>query len=75
MNNKYYIGMLIGFVVLILAMPLGELYGNVYIQIGSGMITEQYVMLMERAIVSFQIAGALIAALSGLALIFAGKKQ
>ena len=75
MSKKYIIGILVGFLLLILAMPLGELYGKAYITIGSGMAVEQYTMLMERAIVSFQIVGGVLSSLSGLALLFSGKKQ
>jgi len=53
-----------------LTMPLGELYGKAYITIGNRMAVDQYTMLMERAIVSFQLVGGLISALSGLAYIF-----
>lgn len=47
-----------------------ELYGKAYITIGNRMAVGQYTMLMERAIVSFQLVGGLISALSGLAYIF-----
>lgn len=74
MGKKYIIGILLGFLLIILAMPLGELYGNAYITIGNGMAVEQYTMLQERAIVSFQIVGGVVSALSGLALIFSEKR-
>ncbi len=70
MNKIYIFGVIAGFLLVILAMPLGELYGLTYITIGNGMAVEQYTMLMERAIVSFQLMGGLISALSGLAYIF-----
>ena len=73
MSKKYIIGVLVGFMLVILAMPLGELYGNAYITIGNGMAVEQYTMLLERAIVSFQIVGSVILTLSGLAHIFSEK--
>lgn len=74
MKKGYIVGILAGFVLLLLAMPLGELYGTAYISIGNGMATEQYIMLMERAIISFQIIGGLISGLSGIAFIFDNKK-
>ena len=74
MGKKYIIGVLVGFLLVILAMPLGELYGNACITIGNGMAVEQYTMLLERAIVSFQIVGGVFSALSGLALIFSEKR-
>lgn len=74
MSKKYIIGVLVGFLLVILAMPLGELYGNAYITIGNGMAVERYTMLLERAIVSFQLVGGVISALSGLALIFSEKR-
>jgi len=73
MNKKYIIGIATGVLLLILAIPLGELYGKAYITIGNGMAVEQYIMLMKRAIVSFQIVGGLISGLSGLAGIFSKK--
>lgn len=73
MNKKYIIGIAAGVLLLILAIPLGELYGKAYITIGNGMAVEQYIMLMKRAIVSFQIVGGLISGLSGLAGIFSKK--
>ncbi|MBQ9717181.1 MAG: hypothetical protein IJV76_04245 [Clostridia bacterium] len=75
MNKNYIIGILAGFLLVIFAMPLGDLYGQAYITIGNGMPTEQYTMLMERAIGSFQIVGGRTSTLSGLALIFSDKKQ
>ena len=75
MNKKFIIGVLGGLLLVILAMPLGELYGKAYITIGNGMAVEQYTMLLERTIVSFQIVGGMISMLSGLAFIFWGKKQ
>ena len=75
MNKKFIVGIFVGFLLVLLAMPLGELYGKTYITIGNGMAVEQYTMLMERAIVSFQIVGGMISMLSGLAFIFWGKKQ
>ena len=74
MNMKYGLGIAAGFLLILLAMPLGELYGKAYITIGSGMPTDQYIMLMERAIVSFQLVGGLISAISGLAFIFKEKR-
>ncbi len=73
MNKKYIIGIATGVLLLILAIPLGELYGKAYITIGNGMAVEQYIMLMKRVIVSFQIVGGLISGLSGLAGIFSKK--
>ena len=75
MNKKYIVGFVFGFLLLIFAMPLGELYGKAYITIGSGMAVEQYIMLMERAIVSFQIVGGVMLSLFGLALIFSSRKD
>lgn len=74
MNKKYIIGILAGFLLVILAMPLGELYGKAYITIGNGMAVDQYTMLLERAIISFQIVGGVTSTLSGLALIFSEKR-
>lgn len=74
MNKKYIVGIASGILLLIFAMPLGELYVNAYITIGSGILTEQYTMMMERAIISFQIIGGLVSGLSGLAGIFFNKK-
>lgn len=75
MNKTFIIGVLVGFLLVILEMPLGGLYGKAYITIGNGMAVEQYAMLLERAIISFQIVGGIISVLSGLAFIFGGKKQ
>ena len=75
MNKKFIVGVLVGFLLVILAMPLGELYGKAYITIGNGMAVEQYTMLLERAVVSFQIVGGMLSMLSGLAFIFWDKKQ
>ena len=69
-NKKYIFGVIVGFLLVMLAMPLGELYGKAYITIGNGMAVDRYTMLMERAIVSFQLVGGLVSALSGLAYIF-----
>ena len=67
------IGIAAGFALLLLAMPLDQKYADIYFNIVTVMDMEKYVVLMERAIGSFQIIGVLISALSGLAYIFAGK--
>ena len=70
MKKGYLIGIFTGFVLLLLAMPLGELYGKIFTDIGTGMVAEQYTMLMKQVIISFQIIGTLISTLSGLAYVF-----
>jgi hypothetical protein len=67
------IGIAAGFALLLLAMPLGQKYADIYLNIVTVMDMEKYVVLMERAIGSFKIIGVLISALSGLAYIFADK--
>ena len=74
MKKFYSIGMIVGIIILFLAVPLGDLYGNFYLSIDGGMETESFMMLTQSAIVSFQIIGGVIVALCGVAHIFKSDK-
>ena len=69
MNKKYIFGFLIGILILLFAMPLGELYGA-YIMPDTILVAEEYNMLKERAIISIQIIGTIITTLSGIGITF-----
>ena len=73
MKKFYSIGMIVGIIILFLAVPLGDLYGNFYLSIVGGM-EESFMMLTQSAIVSFQIIGGVIVALCGVAHIFKSDK-
>lgn len=69
MNKKYIVGFLIGILILLFAMPLGELYGA-YIKPDTILVAEEYNMLKERAIISIQIIGTIVTTLSGIGITF-----
>ena len=73
MKKVYSIGMIVGIIIILLAVPLGGLYGNFYLSIVGGMETERFTMLIQSAIVSFQIIGGIILLLCGISHILKDK--
>lgn len=74
MKKIYSLGIIVGIIILLLAVPAGDLYGNFYLQIVGGMETEHFTMLVQSAIITFQVIGGVILALCGAAYIFKGNK-
>ena len=70
----YDVGIVVGIIVLFLAIPAGDLYGNFYLSIVGGMDTERFTMLGQSAIISFQVIGGVIFALCGVARTFKSDK-
>ena len=73
MKKVYSIGMIVGIIIILLAVPLGDLYGNFNLSIVGGMETERFTMLIQSAIVSFQIIGGIILLLCGISHILKDK--
>ena len=73
MKKVYSIGMIVGIIIILLAVPLGDLYWNFYLSIVGGMETERFTMLIQSAIVSFQIIGGIILLLCGISHILKDK--
>ena len=69
MEKQYVVWVFIGILIVFFAIPLGELYGGVYLQISGGMETERLLVLTHSAVNSFQIIGGIISILSGIAYI------
>lgn len=63
-------GIIAGIIILLLAVPLGDWYGFIYLMFSGDMHTERYIMLCQSAVTSFQIIGGIVAVLSGMAAIF-----
>lgn len=74
MKTRYVAGIAVGIVILLLSVPLGDWYGSIYLILCGGMETERYLMLTQSAIHGFQMIGALVGLLSGIAGIF-GKDE
>ena len=74
MKKIYNMGIVVGIIVLFLAIPAGDLYGNFYLSIVGGMETERFTMLVQSAIISFQVIGGVIFTLCGVARIFKSDK-
>lgn len=51
------VGMIIGLLLLFFAVPLGDLYGQMYLGYYRSMETAFYIMLMDHAITGFQVIG------------------
>lgn len=73
MKKKYIIGVLLGFLIVLLAVPLGNIFGMLFLTMGKNI--EKYNIQLERTIVSFQIVGGILSGLSGLAFVFSDKKE
>ncbi|MCM1543618.1 MAG: hypothetical protein NC121_20530 [Blautia sp.] len=69
--RKWYLTVVaVGLIIILLSMPLGEWYGNIYLRLSEGMYVEQIIMLKKAAITSFQIIGGIISLLSGVGYFF-----
>lgn len=77
MNKKGYVaGMVVGILILLMAVPLGKLYGAFCCLTFSEAMVEGYLnMLSQSSIVTFQIIGTLIAGISGIAFVFTKKDR
>ena len=67
MKKCYIVGVVIGLLILFFSVPLGELYGGIYLLLSGGMESERYIMLSQSAITSIQIIGGIVSALCGIA--------
>ena len=74
MKNKYIVGIIIGFLVIFFAVPMGFSYGDSILQLSGSMNTNSFMIMQEKFVTSFQIIGGMISGLSGIAWIFSNKK-
>lgn len=74
MKNKYIVGIIIGFLVIFFAVPMGFSCGDSILQLSGSMNTNSFMIMQEKFITSFQIIGGMISGLSGIAWIFSNKK-
>ncbi|MCM1136377.1 MAG: hypothetical protein NC400_12485 [Clostridium sp.] len=65
MRKWYLAAAAVGLIIILLSVPLGEWYGNIYLRLSEGMEMERYIMIQKAAITSFQIIGGIISLLSG----------
>ena len=69
----YLIGAVVGALLVLLAVPLGNAYIGNYLSIYGGVGTQSYVLLMQSAVTGFQILGGVLLGLFGAAYLFRRK--
>ena len=70
----YLIGALVGALLVLLAVPLGDNYAWAYLSAnGGGMDTQSFVLLMQSAVTGFQILDGVLLGLFGAAYLFRRK--
>ncbi|MCM1092062.1 MAG: hypothetical protein NC092_08725 [Butyrivibrio sp.] len=70
MKKMYIAGVVVGLIIVLFSVPLGEQYGAIFLRLCEGMETERFLLLSEQAISSFQIIGGIVSLLAGIGCLF-----
>ncbi|MCM1145279.1 MAG: hypothetical protein NC407_11275 [Lachnoclostridium sp.] len=66
MKKEHLAGVVVGLIIILLSVPLGGWYGNIYLRLSDGMEVERYIMIEQKSIDIFQIIGGIISLLFGI---------